>query len=267
MSLPSTRDRNAADAYRAALLEPLAGASATLINAEIMEPAFRRAYGMVEIEGRTKGLIDAAPGSGSSGRRTGYELKTVLLRDKKSRARMWPAELPEADVLMPTEVRRRIAGESVQVQVEHTRTNRLNVRQLARLSRRDPGEAGEYLMGVLRENYDQALARHQVRNAAYGVLLRDLNGALLAHAELPMTLPLRTDLYWRWQGVPDSPLDEGDNLSDEDGSDAPLYLQGTDEEGRLIVKWYLAGGQVHEFLLIDPRQVVRFRVPRYEPAP
>ncbi len=82
-----------------------------------------------------------------------------------------------------------------------------------------------------------------------------------------MTLPLRTDLYWRWQGVPDSPLDEGDNLSDEDGSDAPLYLQGTDEEGRLIVKWYLAGGQVHEFLLIDPRQVVRFRVPRYEPAP
>jgi hypothetical protein len=123
----------------------------------------------------------------------------------------------------------------------------------------DPAEAGAWLLGRLRERYDKGVAKRQVREVFYAFLLRDPAGGLLAHAEKPMTLPLLSaaNLDWHWQIVPDENAIPNDTTQP---NGEPICLEGFDHEGRLILRWYVRGGQVRERALLDPNQIVRVRV-------
>jgi hypothetical protein len=240
--------------FRQSLLDHLNGASATLITDAIHEPAFREAFGMVPVAGREVGVIDAWAKPGLRRRGRGYDCKTLLVTDRTSRERIWPASLPADAVVMPR--RAHTSTEPVQIDFEHARIP-ARIRDLAQMFDEDPADAGAWLLARLRERYDKGVAKRKVRQIFYAFLLRDRDGGLLAHAEKPMTLPLLSaaSLSWHWQVVPE---EKAEDDSEPDGE--PIALEGFDQEGRLIFRWYVRGGQVRERALLDPAQIVRFRV-------
>jgi hypothetical protein len=252
----STTTRSTMTVFRQTLLNRLNGASATTITDAIHEPAFREAFGMVPVAGREVGVIDAWTKPGLRRRGRGYDCKTLLITDRTSRERLWPASLPADAVIMP----RRVPAptESVQIEFEHARIS-AGIRQLGQMFDQDPADAGSWLLGRLRERYDKGVAKRKVRQIYYAFLLRDLDGGLLAHTEEPMSLPLLSanSLDWHWQIVPDENA-VADESSEPNGE--PISLEGFDREGRLILRWYVRGGQVRERALLDPTQIVRFRV-------
>ena len=252
----STTTRSTMTVFRQSLLDHLNGASATLITDAIHEPAFREAFGMVPVAGREVGVIDAWAKPGLRRRGRGYDCKTLLITDRTSREKIWPASLPAGSVVMP---RQDVASTvPLQIEFEHARIP-AGIRQLVQMFDQDPADAGSWLLGRLRERYDKGVAKRKVRHIYYAFLLRDPDGGLLAHTEKPMTLPLLSanSLNWHWQIVPDENA-VADDTSEPNGE--PISLEGFDREGRLILRWYVRGGQVRERALLDPTQIVRFRV-------
>ncbi len=243
-------------AFRQILLNRLNGASATAITDAIHEPAFREAFGMVAVAGREVGVIDAWAEPGVRRRGRGYDCKTLLITDRTSRDRIWPTSLPAGSVVMPSSAP--TSAEPVQIEFEHARVA-VGIRQLVKMFDEDPSDAGSWLLDRLRARYEKGFAKRKISQIYYAFLLRDPDGGLLAHAEKRMTLPLRSgdSLVWHWQIVPD-----GDAIADDASEPVgePTSLEGFDNDGRLIVRWYVRGGQVRERALLDPNQIVRFRV-------
>lgn len=246
-------------AYRQNLLDRLNGASASTITDATHEPAFRAAFGMVPVAGRVVGAIDAWAEPGVRRRGRGFDCKTLLITDRTSRERTWPASLPAGSVVMPSRIPS--SAEPVQIEFEHSRIGGedITLRRMVAMFDEDPGEAGAWLLASLRERYNKDVAKRKVREVFYAFLLRDPDSGLLAHAEKPMTLPLLSaeDLTWHWQIKPDENAPEGDST---EPVGEPICLEGFDHEGRLILRWYVRGGQVRERALLDPNQIVRFRV-------
>jgi hypothetical protein len=72
-----------------------------------------------------------------------------------------------------------------------------------------------------------------------------------------MPMLSESSIYWFWQAEPseDATAEEVTEAAGE-----PTCLEGFDREGRLIVRWYVRGGQVRERALLDPNEIARFRV-------
>jgi hypothetical protein len=68
------------------------------------------------------------------------------------------------------------------------------------------------------------------------------------------------DMTWSWQEVSAA---NADLFSDEDGEGTePIALRGFDRETgmKLLVCYYLRGGQIRVRVSLDPNKIIRFRV-------
>jgi hypothetical protein len=239
--------------YRRHLLAGASGGeSVAVLTSETHEQSFRKSFaGMVQVKGRVKGRIDASPVPGQRPRGQGYDLKTKVLDALDVVEKVWPANLPNRQVVMPHEVEQ--STEAVQFEFENCRVtpDPYEMYDILHLSERD---AGRWLLNELRSDYEAAVLKKGVLGISYAFLFRERSGRFLAHAEMPMTLPLldADSLHWEWRIDGDSPRRTLEAC--------PTCLEAFDAEGRLILRWYVRGGQVRERVLLDPNTIVRLRV-------
>lgn len=246
----STTTKTQIRALRAELRNRIDGRD-LVISEAIQEPAHRAAFGCEPLVGRVQGLFDAWNEAG-----TGWSLKTVKITNRSLLRSLFPNELARKQIATPAEAESYIGSDPIVIEFEHARHSP-SLKRLNQLVALDPDTAGSWLIRQIESHVETWAEKRSVSDLRYGFLLRHPDGKRLAYGEAPLAF---SDMTWNWQEVAEA---SDDLFSDEAGDGTePIALRGFDRETgmKLLVCFYIRGGQVHVRVALDPAKIWRFRV-------